>query len=150
MLMTRSADGRFTSRPMSTQEYEGGETLWLATDATSRKAAEIRHDPNVNLAFYNDDTCEWVSVCGLARLVRDTRRVAHLYAPSWKLWLPTLDATRSGEPDDPRITLIEVQIEQVNYFKRARGAKSSWVHIARTFAASPFGTGVDPRVRPSS
>ena len=147
MLMTRTLDGRFASRPMSTLEYAGQETIWLATDSTSRKATEIRVDPLVNLAFYNDETREWLSVCGQAELVYDAERIARLHTPLWKLWLPTLDANRDGSATDPRLTLIAVHIERVHYFKRAAGAVRCWTQITGNFTdetpSSIRGTGAD-------
>ena len=134
MLMTRSLDGRMVSRPMSTQPYAGDEVLWLATDNTSRKATEIRVDPVVNLAYYPEQSGEWLSVSGTARLVHDSARIARAYSPLWKLWLLALDAERDGSARDSRIVLIEVRIEHVHYLKRAHGATSSWTQLRRVFS----------------
>ena len=98
MLMTRTLDGRFASRPMSTLEYAGHETIWLATDSTSRKATEIRVDPLVNLAFYNDGVAtitfaepEAPMARRLARRIREQpRRAALVQAPAEAL--PFADA----------------------------------------------------------
>jgi general stress protein 26 len=134
MLLTHTADGRFASRWMATQPYAGGEVICLVTDVGSRKADEIRANPLVNVAFYNDSSREWLSVSGRARVTQDTGRIAQLYSPKWKTWFPALDARRDGSMRDPRLALIEIRIEHVTYFKGNGGAS---MEIASNFVGAP-------------
>ena len=114
MLTTRREDGRLVSRPMANQERVGGADLWFVTEKDSDKVREIRHDPNVNLAYYKDRTREWVSVAGTASIVEDRAKIRELYKPDWKIWfaqdgLPGDE--RAGTADDPRMVLIGVRAE---------------------------------------
>ena len=40
--------------------------LWFVTDVESHKLDELEGDPHVNLAYFDTDSYEWVSVSGTA------------------------------------------------------------------------------------
>lgn len=117
MLTTRRADGRLVSRPMATQDREPIADLWYVTDIESEKIDELEHDPNVNLAFYDDGSREWVSVSGTANLSTDREKIRELYEPDWKAYFGEIDDVRDGGPDDPRLALILVNADSVTYMK---------------------------------
>jgi general stress protein 26 len=116
MFTTRRADGRLVSRPMATQARSPGADLWFVTDKSTDKLDELRADPQVNVAYYNMKSREYVSVSGTARVVDDRDRIRELYRPDWKAWFPG-DDQKSGTPDDPRITLIAVEASTAVYLK---------------------------------
>ena len=115
MFTTRRADGHLVSRPMSTQERAPEADLFYVTDADTHKLEELEADPHVNLAFYRDRTKEWVSVSGTARISQDRELIHRLYKPDWKAWFGDEGGARDGGPDDPRLTLILVDVESVVY-----------------------------------
>ncbi len=117
MMTTRRPDGHLVSRAMQTQERRAHADLWFVTNVESNKLDELAHDPHVNLAYYKDRTREWVSVSGTAILTQDRDLVRGLYKPDWKAWFPEQGGVRDGGPDDPRITLIDVEAETVEYLK---------------------------------
>ncbi|HVE78291.1 MAG TPA: pyridoxamine 5'-phosphate oxidase family protein [Gemmatimonadaceae bacterium] len=117
MLTTRRPDGRLVSRPMQVQERTDDGHLWFMAEEDTHKLDEIEHDPHVNLGFYKDRSREWISISGRARLERSRDKVRALYKPDWKAWLGDEGGTRNGGPDDPRITLIDVEAETVEYLK---------------------------------
>lgn len=117
MFTTRRADGYLVSRPMQAQHREEDGRLWFVTDDDAHKVDELRTDNHVNLAFYKDGSREWISVSGNARTNRDRAKVRELYKPDWKAWFGDEGGTRNGGPDDPRITLIEVEPRTVEYLK---------------------------------
>ena len=116
MFTTRRADGRLVSRPMATQARSPGANLWFATDITTDKLDELENDAQVNVAYFNVKSMEYVSVSGTARVVQDRDKIRELYRPDWKAWFPG-DDEKSGTPDDPRITLIGVDAESATYLK---------------------------------
>jgi general stress protein 26 len=116
MFTTRRPDGRLVSRPMATQARAAGADLWFVTDASTFKLDELEQEPQVNLAYYNQKSREYVSVSGLARISNDRAKIAELYRPDWKAWFGG-DSNESGTPDDPRITLIGVDVESAVYLK---------------------------------
>ncbi|MEP7086426.1 MAG: pyridoxamine 5'-phosphate oxidase family protein, partial [Gemmatimonadota bacterium] len=71
MLTNRNFDGTLVSRPMSTQEKRPGVDFWFVTSTETHKVDEVQAQPEVNLAYYNGKSREWVSVSGTARLVSD-------------------------------------------------------------------------------
>ena len=116
MFTTRRADGRLVSRPMATQARAEGADLWFVTDTSTDKMDELANDAQVNVAYYNTKSREYVSVSGTARVVTDRARIAELYRPDWKAWFPG-DDQKSGTPEDPRIGLIAVDAESAVYLK---------------------------------
>jgi general stress protein 26 len=118
MMTTRRPDGRLVSRPMATQDADDDFDLWFVSSIETDKMDELEHDPSVNLAYYDSDSREWVSVSGEARINRDRATIRRLYAPDWRIWFEKKDELRDGGPDDPRIVLIEVDVQSVVYMKR--------------------------------
>jgi general stress protein 26 len=116
MFTTRRPDGRLVSRPMATQARAAGADLWFVTDASAFKVDEIKNEPQVNLAYYNQKSREYVSVSGAARVSNDRAKIAELYRPDWKMWFEG-DSKESGTPDDPRIILIAIDVESAVYLK---------------------------------
>ena len=75
IMATRRRDGSLVSRPVATQRRADGAHFWFVGQESSPRLAEIVADPNVNLAYYKDRTREWVSVSGVARVVRDRSKI---------------------------------------------------------------------------
>lgn len=117
MFTTRRHDGHLVSRPMATQERIGDADLWFVTDADASKLDELVMDPHVNCSYYNNKTREWVSVSGVARIVRDKKKIRQLYKPDWRIWFADEGGERDGSADDPRLTLIFVEADSVVYMK---------------------------------
>jgi general stress protein 26 len=116
MLTTRRPDGRLVSRPMATQVRAAGADLWFVTSEETEKLDELQTEPQVNLAYYNTKSREYVSVSATARVSRDRAKIRELYRPDWRAWFPG-DDEKSGTPEDPRIVLIAVDVESAVYLK---------------------------------
>jgi general stress protein 26 len=116
MLTTRRPDGRLVSRPMATQARAAGADLWFVTDASAYKLDELEQEPQVNLAYFNQKSREYVSISGTARISNDRAKVAELSRPDWKAWFEGT-SQETGTPDDPRIVLIAVDVESAVYLK---------------------------------
>ena len=100
---------RLRSRPMTTIETEeGGDTLWFLGNHGSSLLADIDRDPNVALAYADNDGSTYVSVSGTASARDDRAKVK-------ELWNPVLNAWWDG-PDDPAIRVIEVTIDAAEYW----------------------------------
>ncbi|HYI08911.1 MAG TPA: pyridoxamine 5'-phosphate oxidase family protein [Thermoanaerobaculia bacterium] len=117
MFTTRRPDGHLVSRPMATQKRASGADLWFVTMRASEKLDEIRHDPQVNLAYYKDRTREWVSASGRARVVEDREKIRELYQPDWRAWFGDEGGEQDGTPDDPRMVLIGVDVEAAMFLQ---------------------------------
>ena len=130
MFTTRRPDGRLVSRPMATQARASGADLWFVTDASTYKLDELEQDSQVNLAYYNQKSREYVSVSGTARVSSDRAKIAELYRPDWKAWFGG-DTQESGTPDDPRITLIGVHVESAVYLKMDKPRPVVFYEVAK-------------------
>ncbi len=117
MMTSRNFDGTLVSRPMSTQEKRPHVDFWFVTSTETHKVDEIRAQPEVNLAYYNNKSREWVSVSGTARVVSDRDLIRTLYKADWKAWFGDEGGERNGGPNDPRLVLIEVEAHEVIYLK---------------------------------
>lgn len=117
MFTTRRIDGHLVSRPMATQKRIADADLWFVTNIDAHKDDEIKFDPHVNCAYYNNKSREWVSVSGVARVVRDRHRIKTLYQPDWKIWFGDEGGKKDGGPEDPRLALIFVDADSVTYMK---------------------------------
>jgi general stress protein 26 len=109
MLTTAEPDGTLRSRPMATQKTEFDGTLWFFTQAHSPKVDEIDRAHQVNLSYADAQTHEYVSVSGIATLVRDPARNEELWNPVYKIWFP-------GGLDDPELALLKVEVEKAEYW----------------------------------
>ncbi len=117
MMTNRNYDGTLVSRPMSTQDKRPHVDFWFVTSTETHKVDEIQAQPEVNLAYYNNKSREWVSVSGTARIVSDRDLIRTLYRPDWKAWFGDEGGDRNGGPNDPRLVLIEVEAHEVMYLK---------------------------------
>lgn len=132
IMTTRRPDGRLVSRPMQTQDVDDEFDLWFVTSDETHKLEELEYDPHVNLAYYNNDSREWVSVSGTARLTRDRATIERLHDASWRIFFGKVDEVRDGGPGDPRIVLIEVDVDSVVYMKNEAPLPKRLFEVAKS------------------
>jgi general stress protein 26 len=63
----------------------------------------------VNLSYANVDKDSYLSVTGTARVIEDMAKKKNLYGPLAKAWFP-------DGPEDPELELIEVTIDEAEYW----------------------------------
>src|SRR4051812_2556598 len=141
MFTTRRPDGHLVSRPMATQERVTGTDLWFVTDISSHKLDELQSDPHVNLAYYNTKSREWVSVAGTAVISQDRNTIRELYKPDWKAWFGDNGGAENGGPDDPRLALILVEAQSVEYLVTTKPKPVVLFEVAKAII-----TGSTPKV----
>jgi general stress protein 26 len=150
-MFTTRAEGRLRSRPMTTQNSEVDEraSLWFFMSRGSEAVNDIGADPVVNVAYADPGRDAYVSVSGEAVVVEDRAKKEQLWSKLAEAWFP-------DGADDPDLALVEVRIEDAEYwdvkeskvtqlFKMARAAvvsdppsgmgKHGEVHMAREPAA---------------
>lgn len=108
-MLTTFAGGKLHSRPMSTQEMDENGDLWFFTQDDSRKVDELKADNRINAAYSDPDGNTFVSVFGIAEVVKDRAKIEELWSPIYKAWFPE-------GLDDPHICLLRVQIEDAEYW----------------------------------
>lgn len=102
-----SADGRLTSRPLSTQlAEEDGDVLFLVR-RSSAVAQDVVADPRVNVAYSSMKA--WVSLSGHAEVVEDRALVN-------ALWSKGADMFMDGGPENPDNVVIKVAGDTATYW----------------------------------
>lgn len=135
MLTTVDENGDLHSRPMSVNgEIDPNGDLWFFTGVSSHKVSEVAQSPKVNASFADPDNQRYVSVTGVAELVRDRKKIDELWKPEFKMWFP------EGK-EDPEVALLRVRLEKAEYWD----SPSSSVSHALSFLSSLV-TGEQPVV----
>lgn len=105
-----TSDGTLHSRPLITREVDlAGHALWFYTASNFAKAEEMLDGREVGLAYVAPDKAGYYSVSGRAEVVHDKAKAAELWTPSAATRFPT-------SPDDPRLVLVRVTVEAVEYW----------------------------------
>ncbi len=110
MLTTIDEDGSLHSRPMDkTSEIQPDGTLWFFTNASTHKVFEIEHRQQVNVSFTSPDKQRYVSISGIAELVKDRNKMQELWKPELQAWFPQ-------GLDESDIALLKVKIHRADYW----------------------------------
>lgn len=109
MFATNLGGQPISARPMSTQNADDEGALWFFSQASSNKNAEIAIDNRVQLFYSNIGSSEYLSVSGNATILKDEQKAKEL----WTVWVKTWF---TEGPDDPELTIIKVEPEEVYYW----------------------------------
>jgi len=110
MLTTVDESNDLHSRPMSlNSDVDENGDLWFFTSSNSHKAGEIERTPNVNVSFIDTRKQHYVSISGMAELVRDKQKIKELWKPVLKAWFP-------DGPDQPDVALLKVNVRKAEYW----------------------------------
>ena len=118
MLTTAEPDGSLRSRPMATHQDHGkgfDGVLWFFTKDDSGKIDEVQQDKHVNLAFSSPEKSKYLSVTGVATLVRDEAKAKELWTSKYLPWFPK-------GLDDPDLALLRVDVSKAEYWDTPGGA----------------------------
>jgi len=119
MMTSQEPDGSLHSRPMYAQEADDQGHFWFFTKLQSPKVAEISKDRQVNVSFADHDNQHYVSVAGVAEVVRDKERIKEKWSEGLRAWFP-------DGLDDPQIALIRVKPVKGEYWD---SPSSTLVHL---------------------
>jgi len=125
MMTTATADGSLRSRPMLTRSVGADAALWFFARADAAKVTEALEHPRVNLSYADPRRGHYVSVSGLATLVRDRERMRQLWDESERAWFPR-------GLDEPDLALLRVSVERAEYWDPAAG---EMVHVEGSWLA---------------
>lgn len=126
MLTTVEEDGSLHSRPMTTQQDEFDGDLWFFTSASSGKVWEAGHHRQVNVSFADPEKAKFVSVSGVATLVRDRARMEKLWKAPYKVFFP-------NALDDPDLALLQVTVEKAEYWDSSPTAIGRAIDFAKAY-----------------
>jgi general stress protein 26 len=109
MMTVIDEKGTMRSVPMTTMQTECEGNVWFFTSSDSEKVDEIRKNPHVNLSYANHDKEIYVSVSGIAEVVRDKQKMETLWKPVLEEWFP-------GGLENNELTLLKVEMQQAEYW----------------------------------
>jgi general stress protein 26 len=119
--------GILHSRPMVTQKMVFDGDMWFLTRASASKVHEAESH-QVNISYVSPDDDRYVSVSGVAQLVRDRQKIDELWRPAHKVWF-------SGGKDDPDLALLKVAVTNAEYWDSAANKMVEIFQAARPLAA---------------
>jgi general stress protein 26 len=114
MFTTVAANGRLRSRPMAASENAFDGALWFFTRTASAVAKEIAENRMVNVTYVSAPEDRFVSVSGLASVVRDAEHASKLWHSAFSQWF-------AGGVDDPELSLIRIEVERIEFWDRKLG-----------------------------
>jgi general stress protein 26 len=109
MLVTINAAKELMSRPMSTADIDTEGNIWFFTDEFSDKAAEISFNNEVMINYAAPTLKKYISIYGIASLVKDIDQIKDLWNPAFKAWFP------DSETNDI-VILLKVTPSRIEYW----------------------------------
>ena len=136
-MFTTRADGRLRSRPMTTQNSEVDEraSLWFFMSRGSEAVNDIGADPVVNVAYADPGRDAYVSISGEAAVVEDREKKEQLWSKLAEAWF-------LGGADDFDLALVEVRIEDAEYWDVKESKVTQLFKMARAAVVSDPPTGM--------
>lgn len=101
MMTSVEPDGSLHSRPMYSHKIDESGDIWFFSRARTPKVAELEQDAQVNLAYADPSNENYVSVSGVAEIVRDRAKITEYWSEGLRTWFP------KGQ-DDPDIALLRI------------------------------------------
>jgi general stress protein 26 len=92
-------------------------TIWIGTNAETRKVQQIRLNPRVALLYFDAAKQHYVSITGVASLVRDPAEKSRRFKPEWKAFYKN-----DGAGDD--YVLIKITPSRLEIVADSLGMKS--------------------------
>jgi general stress protein 26 len=112
-----------TSRPMSVQKMDEDGNLWFLSANDSNKNMQIEDDSHVHLLFQGSKHSDFLSLDGTATISTDKRLIKELWEPLLKTWF-------TKGVDDPRITVIKVDVKEGYYWDNKHGNAIAFMKMA--------------------
>ncbi|MGB8191148.1 MAG: pyridoxamine 5'-phosphate oxidase family protein [Chitinophagaceae bacterium] len=109
MFTTLDDNAQLFSRPMATVHVDDEGNAWFFTNEFSEKVTEISKDNTVYLIYAHPKHNTYVTVKGSCMVILDRAKMAELWKPSMKTWLP-------NGIDDPKVCLLKVITEDAHYW----------------------------------
>jgi general stress protein 26 len=124
MLTTVGPDGSLLARPMTVQDIEPDGTLWFFTIADSAITEGVTQDTRINASFADVEESFYVSITGRGYLVDDRERIEALWTPFAAAWFP-------GGPADPKLWLLRIDPQHVDYWTSSSGKLTQMLAMAK-------------------
>lgn len=101
--------GSLTSRPMITQQIDADGVMWFFTSLQARLREDLMRRPYTNVSFCDNRELLYVSLSGMASLVRDRGCYSKLWNPMARAWFPR-------GLNDSQLVLIRFSVTVAEYW----------------------------------
>lgn len=115
-----------SSRVVDPFAPESDFTIWVGTNAASRKVQQIARNPRVTLLYFDAPRQHYVSLIGSATIVRDAAEKNRRFKPEWQAFYKN---GRSGD-DYVLLKVIPSQLEIVAESAGMRNDPVTWRPLA--------------------
>ena len=112
-----------TTRPMSVQKMDEDGNLWFLSASDSNKNMQIENDSHVHLLFQGSKHSDFLSLDGIATISTDKNLIKEMWEPLLKTWF-------TEGVDDPRITVIKVDVKEGYYWDNKHGNAIAFMKMA--------------------
>ncbi|ORY31675.1 hypothetical protein BCR39DRAFT_526235 [Naematelia encephala] len=131
LLTSRAPSGQLHARCMAPAEITPDWKFRFIYDRDSYKDNEIENDDHVNIAVDAMESNDgWVSIAGKAGRNEDNELIKKLYNPTLKAWFGDKgDGVHTGGPEDPRMAVIEVKVDEIRHYHQTRTAIGTAVDV---------------------
>ena len=125
MLTHRHTNGQLHSHPLTTQNrsLDPGEPLYFFVSKQTEMGQRLRADGNVCISYADLEKDVYVSVSGQARISEDLDTKKRLFNALAKAWFP-------GGAEDPNLELVEVEVQDAEYWNIKESKTSQLFKIA--------------------
>ena len=131
MLTTVQDDGSLRSRPMATQKVEFFGDLYFFTKLSAFKVEEVERDHQVSVSYAAPENQLYVSMSGLARILRDRAKMEELWFGDLEAWFP-------AGLEDPELALLWISVTQAEYWEGPFGALVYLPRVKKMAAGMEF------------
>jgi general stress protein 26 len=109
MLGTNGDDGIPNIKAMIKMENEGLKTVWLSTNTSSRRVAQLLRDPNSCLYFVDMEKWMGLMLVGEIEVLQDAESRQRLWREGYERYYPL-------GVDDPDYTVLRFTAQWGNYY----------------------------------
>lgn len=109
-------------------EPEPDFTIWIGTNSETRKLQQIARNPRVSLLYFDAPRQHYVSIVGVAAVVRDASEKSRRFKPEWKAFY-----SNGGSGDD--YVLIKITPSRLEIVAESLGMKNdpkTWRPVSTT------------------
>lgn len=102
-------EGKLFSRPIAYADVDDENNVWFFTDINSGKIDDIINNRQVNFSFANHADNAYVSLSGVAEIIKDDAMIDQKWSVFMRAWFP------EGKEAE-RLALIKVTPESAQYW----------------------------------
>ena len=113
----------FQTRPMAVQDVDDDGNLWFLSADDSHLNRDIETNDQVQLMFQGSAHSDFLELNGNASISRDKEKIKEFWGPLMKTWF-------TEGIDDPRITVIKVDVTNGYYWDNKHGQAIALVKMA--------------------